>query len=119
MIKVFVFLKRRKGYSMEQLIDWYENEHAPLAYKQLPNLKKYVRHYLYQFGNSQYGVDAEQAYDIVTEIWFENKVEFDKAMVKLDNPEIQNAIREGDPGLFERSTIRYHVVEDYETEITG
>jgi hypothetical protein len=52
MIKQIVFLKKRADLTMEQFIDYYENQHSQLAKKigappPLPNAQRYVRRYVH------------------------------------------------------------------------
>ena len=51
MLKQVVFLKRRPGLTMEQFMDYYENQHSQLSKRigakpPLPNAQRYVRRYI-------------------------------------------------------------------------
>jgi len=51
MIKQIVFLRKRDDLSMDQFMDYYENQHSRLSQKMgakpaLPNAQRYVRRYV-------------------------------------------------------------------------
>jgi hypothetical protein len=117
MFKAFAMIKRKPGTTMEQLIAHYESSHAPLAVKSVPNLKKYVRHFIRPYGNDVYSLDNELPYDVVTEIWFDDREDFERGMAHLIEPETAVAIAEDEDRLFDRSSIRFVTVEDRETEL--
>jgi uncharacterized protein (TIGR02118 family) len=117
MIKVFVLIKRKSGMSMEDFIAYYESNHAVLAKKNVPNLKKYVRHYLHPFGNEVYSADDEPDVDVVTEVWFDDQKDFEQGMAYLTDEAIAKIIGDDEDILFEKATIRYHIVEDHETDM--
>lgn len=117
MFKAFALIKRKPGTTMEQLIRHYEASHAPLAVKSVPNLKKYVRHFIRPFGNDVYRLEEELPYDVVTEIWFDNREDFERGMAYLTEPETAAAIAEDEERLFDRSSIRFVTVEDFESEL--
>ena len=116
MFKAIVLIRRKPGMSREDFIDYYENNHAPLGASKVPNLVKYVRHYIRPFGNDVYAADAEPPYDVLTEIWFENEEEFHKGMAYLSEPETAALIGADEEKLFDKSSIRFMTMEDYETK---
>jgi uncharacterized protein (TIGR02118 family) len=118
MFKVMVLIKRKRGMSMEAFIDYYESKHAPLGYSKVPNLKRYVRHFIRPFGNEIYGKDAEPPYDVLTEIWFDDEADFQQGMAYLSDPETAAIIGADEEKLFEKSSIRFMVMEDHETVIS-
>jgi uncharacterized protein (TIGR02118 family) len=109
-------IKKKRGMSMEAFIDYYENHHAPLALSKIPNLRRYVRHYVRPYGNDVYAADSDHAYDVLTEIWFDNEAEFERGMAYLTEPETAAIIGADEENLFERSSIRFMLMEDCETE---
>ena len=118
MFKAVAMIKRKKGTSMEQLISYYESNHAVLAVKAVPNLKKYVRHYIRPYGNDVYGTDGEPPYDVITEIWFDDRADFEKGMASLTEPKTAALIAEDEEKVFERSSIRFMIMEDRETDLS-
>ncbi len=114
MFKAFVLLKRKSGMSVEDFRSYYESTHAPLGQRVLPNARKYVRHYLNPFGDD--GPD-DLPYDVITEIWFDDRAGFEEAMAHISDPETARIIGEDEENLFDRSAIRFVTVEDAETEL--
>ena len=118
MFKVMVMIKRRRGMSMDEFIHYYENNHAPLGASKVPNLKRYVRHFIRPYGNEIYSKDAESPYDVLTEIWFDDEADFKRGMDYLSDPETAAIIGADEEKLFERSSIRFMIMEDHETKLT-
>jgi uncharacterized protein (TIGR02118 family) len=116
MFKAAALLKRKKGMTMPEFIKHYETVHALLAVKGVPSLKKYVRHFLTPFGNEEYGVD-ELPYDAITEIWFDDKADFERGMAELIAPATRAAIIADEVNLFEKDLIRFVTFEDHESEL--
>jgi len=114
MFKTFVLLKRKDGMSVEDFRKYYETTHAKLGERMLPNAKKYVRHYLNPVGDAS--VD-DLPYDAITEIWFDDRADFDAGMARISDPENARIIGEDEENLFDRSAIRFVTVEDAETEL--
>ncbi len=119
MFKVMILIKRKPGMSKKDFIAYYENNHAPLGSSKVPNMKRYVRHFLHPYGNDVYGADAEPSYDVVTELWFDDESDFQRGMAYLTEPETARIIGEDEEQLFDKSSIRFFVVEDHETDMTA
>ena len=117
MFKAAALLKRKSGTTMAEFMAQYESVHALLAVKGVPNLKKYVRHYITPFGNAEYGVDAELPYDAITEIWFDDRADFDRGMAYLTEPATMAAIAADEANLFDKDLIRFVTFEDRESEL--
>ena len=119
MFNVMVLIRRKPGMSREDFIAYYENSHAPLGASKVPNMKRYVRHFLSPYGNGVYGADAEPPYDVATEIWFDDEADFERGMACLTDPETARIIGEDEERLFDKSSIRFLVMEDHETDMTA
>jgi uncharacterized protein (TIGR02118 family) len=115
--KVMVMIKRKPGMSMEDFIAYYENNHAPLGASKVPNLKRYVRHFIRPYGNEIYSADSESSYDVLTEIWFDDKADFERGMAYLTAPETAAIIGADEENLFDKSSIRFMLMEDHETDL--
>ena len=118
MFKAVAMIKRKPGTTREDLIRHYEANHVPLAIKAVPNLKRYVRHYITPFGNDVYGVDQEPPYDVITEIWFDDEEDFLRGMASLTEPVTAAIIAEDEERVFDRSSIRFMTMVDYESDLT-
>jgi uncharacterized protein (TIGR02118 family) len=117
MFKVMVMIKRKPGMSMDEFIQYYETKHAPLGASKVPNLKRYVRHFIRPYGNAVYGADATPAYDVLTEIWFDDEADFQRGMAYLTEPETAAIIGADEEKLFDRASIRFMIMEDHETAL--
>ena len=117
MFKAIVMIKRKPGMSMEDFIDYYETRHAPLGASKVPNMKRYVRHFIRPYGNAVYGRDAEPPYDVLTEIWFDDQADFERGMAYLTESETAAIIGADEEKLFDKSSIRFMIMEDHETEM--
>ena len=67
MIKTVAFIKRKAGVSREEFARHYEEVHAPLALKTLPNFKKYVRNHIVMAFSGE-----EPDFDCISEFWFDS-----------------------------------------------
>ena len=81
MFKIMILIKRRPGMSMDEFIDYYENHHAALGVRVVPNMTGYTRRYLMPLGDGA----PEPPYDVATEIVFDNEAAFEQAMAPLTN----------------------------------
>jgi uncharacterized protein (TIGR02118 family) len=115
--KVMVMIKRKPGMTMEDFIAYYENNHAPLGASKVPNLKRYVRHFIRPYGNEIYSADSESSYDVLTEIWFDDKADFERGMAYLTEPETAAIIGADEENLFDKASIRFMLMEDHETDL--
>ena len=116
MFKAAALLKRKKGMSMPEFIDYYEAVHAPLVVKRVPNFKKYVRHFLTSFGNEEYGVD-DLPYDAITEMWFDDRADFERGMAYLTEPAAWAEIMADVDNLLQKDLIRFVTFDDRESEL--
>jgi hypothetical protein len=104
--KVLYILKRRQGISHEEFIDHYENIHAKLVKIACPRAKRYFRKYLEPIPDNGSRYDQtvppanSQAFDVITEIWFESKDQFD-SVPGMNDPELVRVINEDEDKLFE------------------
>jgi uncharacterized protein (TIGR02118 family) len=116
MYKAYAMIKRKPGTTLEEMIEYYEANHVPLAIKSVPGLRKYVRHYLRTWGNDTYRSDKEPPFDVATEIWFDDREAFDVGMAHLLAPETAAVIAEDEEKVFDRSSILFVTIEDRETD---
>jgi ABC-type iron transport system FetAB permease component len=110
MIKWVALLKRRDDMRFEDFVDYYENHHALLAPAILQNLVRYERHYLTPCGDVVEGNSIGEVYDCITELWFENQEEFDKALACLAEPLNAAAFAEDQTRLFDCRKTKLYVV---------
>lgn len=110
MFKTVYMLKKRSDMTLAEFIERYESGHAPLGVKYVTNALHYQRRYL-EPGPSPF-TGSEPDFDVITEIWYENREEMELAMAKLADPEIYAEIEKDEEELFDRSASRVYVVAD-------
>jgi uncharacterized protein (TIGR02118 family) len=114
MLKVMLLMKRRAGLSLAEFIEHYETVHVPLAEKRARGLLRYERHYLHPSPTDLYGNEVgEPEYDVLTELWYEDREAFEKAHAGLRrHPERIADIVADEEKLFDRAKSRVVFVED-------
>jgi uncharacterized protein (TIGR02118 family) len=114
MLKVMLLMKRKPGLSLAEFIEHYESVHVPLAEKRARGLLHYERHYLHPSPKDLYGNEVgEPEYDVLTELWYEDRQAFEKAHSGLQRyPERIADIVADEERLFDRAKSRVVFVED-------
>jgi uncharacterized protein (TIGR02118 family) len=116
MFKAVCLLKRRPGMSFEDFVNYYESNHRKLGEKWVPTQTRYVRRYLRPVAkNPITGEVPATEYDVLTEIWFKSREDFDAAMAALAAPEAAAEIAEDEEKLFDRSRICLCTIEEHES----
>jgi hypothetical protein len=92
MIKQIVFLRKNPDLTMEQFMDYYENQHSQLAKKMgapppMPKAKRYVRRYVTIEANPLTGEKIDPGYDCIMEIWWDSRQDFEDSMKRIGDPE--------------------------------
>lgn len=116
MIKVISLLKRKAGLSRDDLIRYYENNHAPLIQRLVPQIVKYKRNFvdltdIYHFGGV---ID----FDVITEIWFANTEGYEAFRERCAEPAIAQQIAEDEEHVFDRTMTRLFLVDERESVIS-
>lgn len=107
MFKMTIFVKRKAGMSYEEFVDYYENNHAVLAARLAPNVRKYVRNYIQPIANANYSDDADGPVDCVTEVWYENEQAFEATLADFAISGKAEAIMKDEEKVFDRTAIRW------------
>jgi hypothetical protein len=117
MVKLVFMLKRKPGMSREDFLRYYEQHHARLGEKYVPNAVRYVRRFLDPMAGPSGGGDQE--YDVLTELWFANQGEMDKAMKLLSDPKVHAEIEADEKMLFDRPALRMYVITERDSKMTA
>lgn len=117
MYKVLIFLKRRAGLSRQDFIKHYETVHAPLAETHLKHLKRYTRRYVEWLSEPRSGVDQGLDFDVVTEMWFDSREEFNDAMAQISVPPASEELAADEDQLFDRSRLIWASVTEYDSDL--
>lgn len=118
MFKIFLQIRKKPGLSREDFIAYYENNHAPLAIGLIPGMKKYARHYLQPLGSDFFAAGDERPDDVVTEVWFDSRDDYERAMALLTDPATAAILAADEDKLFDRASIRVRSVESHESALT-
>jgi hypothetical protein len=108
--KLLIFLKRRPGMSLEAFRDYYENVHARLGEKYAAGLRRYVRRYVEPLPHAATGAPAEMSFDVITELWFDDRAVFEKVAQFAPRGELPAEVLADEERLFDRSKTRYATV---------
>lgn len=117
MLKFVALLKKKEGMSREDFIDYYENKHAPLMSTLLPPFKDYRRCYLMKDDMFVAGHTADAAttppwFDVICEIWYEGREQYEAMQAMTDNPEIGAKIKADEENFLDRSQICMFLVDE-------
>lgn len=119
MIKLICLLKRKPGMTRDAFIERYERVHAKLGEKHVPNAVRYVRRYLEAVPGLFTGDMVEPEHDVITELWFADRAQFDIAMHRLAIPDVVAEIVEDEEQIFDRPRHRMFVVNERESVVNA
>jgi len=116
MIKSMVMLKAKPGMSREAFREYYETVHAPLALRLYPYFADYRRNYVdAEAYKARNGVDPD--FDVLTEITFASREDYEKFRAAQREPENARAQREDEEKFLDRRVMRGFTVEETRSEI--
>ena len=117
--KIVMLMKRRPGMSVEAFREYYEKHHAPLCAGYAQGMTRYVRRYLDAQPHPETGPAGELAYDVITELWFDDKATFKGTLEYLTTSIMPDEVVEDEKQLFDRSSFRIATYVECETELAG
>jgi len=105
MFKQICFFKKRPDMSLEEFMDYYENQHSQLSKRMgrspsIPNATRYVRRYLKPEKNPVTGEIHDPGYDCIMEIWWNSREDFENSQRIIGSPERLKATMEDEEKLF-------------------
>jgi translation initiation factor 2B subunit (eIF-2B alpha/beta/delta family) len=105
MFKQICFFRKRPDMTMEQFLDYYENQHSQLSKRQgrapsLPNAQRYVRRYLTPERNPVTGNVIDPGFDCIMEIWWNSREDFEASQAVISSPDRLPAIKADESNLF-------------------
>ena len=110
--KVFIFLKRRPGMSLEDFHTYYEERHSILCEKYMTGVTNYVRHYIQPLPDPVTGVPQEMDFDVITELQFEDREIFNTVLKYAGQGILPADVIEDEEKVFDRSKSRFTTVTD-------
>ncbi|WP_233804701.1 EthD domain-containing protein [Paraburkholderia sp. HP33-1] len=118
MFKVIALLTRRTDLSREAFVDYYEKNHAPLILDLMPGIKAYRRNFIQSEGAILSAGQVMPDFDVITEIYFENRQAFERGIQAVMEPAIAASVAADEENVFDRSKTRFLIVEERESTIT-
>jgi len=112
--KILLFMKRRPGMGVEAFRNYYEHHHVPLALKYASGITRYVRRYIEPQPHPETGPGDDLAFDVITELWFDDEATFDGTLKYLTTTVMPEEIVEDEKNLFDRSSMRIATVVERE-----
>ncbi|WP_176590509.1 MULTISPECIES: EthD domain-containing protein [Sphingobium] len=112
MFKLIGLLKKRSDVDFEYFKDYYENQHAPYASEILPVGRDYRRNYVKRLRANGVEVDDAFEYDVVTEMWFDDEVGYERFSAAMADAEIRRKIIADEEKFLDRSKSVIMIVEE-------
>jgi len=105
MFKQICFFRKRPDMTMDEFLDYYENQHSQLSKRQgrapsIPNARRYVRRYLKPEKNPVTGEVIDPGYDCLMEIWWDSREDFENSQKIISSPERLQFVKEDEMNLF-------------------
>lgn len=105
MIKQICFFRKRPDMTMDEFMDYYENQHSQLSKRagrapSIPNAVRYVRRYLVPEKNPVTGKVIDPGYDCIMEIWWKSREDFENSQKIISDPDRLPMIMEDEANLF-------------------
>ena len=120
MFKQICFFKKRSDMTLEQFMDYYENQHSQLSKRMgrapaIAGALRYVRRYLKVEKNPVTGQMIDPGYDCLMEIWWHNREDFLASQQRLRDPERLRFVMEDEKKLFASHDNPVCSVEEYDS----
>jgi EthD domain len=118
--KQICFFRKCPGMTMEEFMDYYENQHSQLSKRagrapSIPNAMRYVRRYLKPEKNPVTGEVIDPGYDCIMEIWWNSREDFENSQKIISDPKRLPFIKEDEDKLFASHSNPVCSVEEYES----
>jgi uncharacterized protein (TIGR02118 family) len=105
-----IALRKKDGLTMQEFIDYYENKHVPLICSLAPVPAIYKRRYL--VGERLTAEGGEVDFDVMTELVFADRHEFDAWMAELAKPEVGARVVADEQKFLNRARTRAYVIDE-------
>ncbi len=121
MFKQICFFRKNPSMTMDEFLDYYENQHSQLAKKAglkpaMPNAQRYVRRYLKPEKNPVTGEVIDPGFDCIMEIWWNSREDFENSQKIISDPSRLPAVKADEAKLFaSHSNPVVSVVEEYDS----
>jgi EthD domain len=121
MIKIIMLMKKRADITREEFIDYYDNKHVPFMHKILSkgaaiHRRNFVIPHVADLGGADnLDADTGRDYDVICEVFYENKEAADSVMRDYENPEIARLTELDEANFVMPGSIKRYVVDVHET----
>ena len=112
MFKCMALLRKRADITRDEFIDYYQSNHSVLIRKLLPGIIDYRSNFIDMEGAFLFPDAAPIDFDVITELWFEDRAAYDLFVIASSDPDIAHQIAEDEENLFERGASRMVVVDE-------
>ena len=119
MIKQLVLIKRRPGMSLEDFRIYYETRHSLLGIQFMPLCRQYFRRYVLPEPNPVTGEVLELDFDVITEIWWDTREDFESTMREIGKAVLNAIFREDEKNIFASHSNPVFTVEEQESNMTN
>ena len=110
MIKSIALAHRKTGLTREEYNRYWKEQHAPLAAKLIPGVRKYVQNHFVEIPGIEYEGDG------IVEMWYDNVESFNKAMEFIHSDAGKELVIDGDKFAEMKSgglwIVEEHVIKD-------
>jgi len=118
--KQICFFRKRPDMTMEEFMDYYENQHSQLSRRagrapSIPNAVRYVRRYLKPEKNPVTGEIHDPGYDCIMEIWWNSREDFENSQKIISSPDRIGFVKEDEDKLFASHANPVCSVVEYES----
>ena len=121
MFKQICFFRKRPDMTIDEFMDYYENQHSQLSKRQgrapsIPNARRYVRRYLKPETNPVTGQVIDPGYDCLMEIWWDSRADFEASQKIISDPARLPFVKEDELHLFaSHDNPVVSIIEEYDS----
>jgi len=105
MVKTLSIFKRKPGLTPEEFLQYWKDEHAPLAARVIPGLRKYVQNHRLKISGFEFEIDG------IAEIWWDNLEALQSYLAWRQTEEAKVLIEDENKFIDKSSWQRFFAVE--------
>ncbi len=117
LFKILLFMKRRPGMSQDEFIQYYEEQHVPLALKYSKGMKAYKRQFVSPQTHFETGECSDLGFDVITELCFDDEQTFNGVLTYLGSSSLPDEVVEDEKKLFDRSSFKIATCTEFVTKL--
>ncbi len=109
--KAMALMAKKPGLSTAEFIDYYENKHVPLI-RSMFDIAEYRRSYVDLTGAILSPGVAPPDFDVVTELWFNSRADYEAMLAGPSDPQITQRIADDEAHFLDRARNRFFIVDE-------